>query len=425
MIAYSEWQDILNLANIGLSVPKISQRTRRSTTTIYRLLRNGGLPKRLPQQHQISKILDSHRNYLNEEIKKGVINAQKLFTELQNWGYVGSYYRVNQYVKSYTSSKATNIRPVHRFETLPGEQAQVDWGSCGTIEIEGKEKRLYCFVYLLGFSRIVYVEFTTKQTLESLLESHIHAFEQLGIPKTIVYDNPKTVVLRRDKSGDLSEKIHYNPNFLDFSKHFAFNITLCHPYWPRSKGKVESGIKYIKHNFLLGRKFISLEDANKQVKAWLKNVAHVREHGTTKEKPIDRLQVEKNYLNSLSNFLPYAIRPYEVRNSTNSGIVQFKSNLYPVPQEYSRKKLLIKEIYVNGQELIEIFFEDRPIVRYKLCSEKGKLVEKGQFLTENNDIHNKTSNHLKAKKSTMSRKEKYWETSTIPLSYYDGIIRKM
>lgn len=250
--------------------------------------------------------LTKFRDYLDQRLKKGITNCKKLFLEVQKQGFNGSYFSVYRYLKllKHKTSKVDN-RGFHRFETSPGEQAQVDWGSFRTIEINGIVERLYCFVYLLGYSRALHIEFTVKQDLKTLQQCHMHAFERLGIPKNILYDNAKTVVLKREKLPDGTYKFHYNPAFLDFSQYYGFAIKLCMPYWPRTKGKVESGVKFVGNNFMQGMKFndgfSSLEELNKKALLWIDSFADLRIHGTTGERPSDRFAEEKSYLHFLKD----------------------------------------------------------------------------------------------------------------------------
>lgn len=221
----------------------------------------------------------------------------QLYQEIQEKGYKSSYTTAYRYIKLLANNEPITKRSAH-VDTAPGKQAQVDWGSFGKIIINGKTRRLYAFVYILGYSRMMYVEFTTRQDIKTLQECHIHAFNHLGIPETIVYDNMKTVVLRREKAtGNTSDNIYFNPSFSNFAQYYGFNIYLCHPYWPREKGKVEAGVKYLRNNFMQGRRFqkdfSSLEEINKQVKKWLNTVAHVRIHGTTQKRPLQRWNQEK------------------------------------------------------------------------------------------------------------------------------------
>src|SRR5260221_4248424 len=256
-IKQDEWEKINNfLDRRELSIPEIAKRVGRSATTIYSLIKNGGPSVKKDQQKELPKKLLDYVDYLNDKISSGVINSSKLFTELKRQNYRGSYALVNQYVKKFRKEAINkDYKRSRTVETKEGEQAQVDWGSCGKVQINGNIEKLYCFVYVLGYSRAMYLEFTTKQNLQNFELCHIYAFEALGIPQVIVYDNTKTVVLGRDELSNGRTKIHLNLNFLDFSQYYNLDIRPCHPYHPRSKGKVEAGVKYVKNNFMQGIKF--------------------------------------------------------------------------------------------------------------------------------------------------------------------------
>ncbi|OGM29848.1 hypothetical protein A2630_04175 [Candidatus Woesebacteria bacterium RIFCSPHIGHO2_01_FULL_44_10] len=198
MVKQKEWEKISELLEDGLSVPKVAEEVGRSAPTIYKLIKTGGPKTSRQRGMKIPKKLKSFDSYLRKRIKKGVSNDEKLLSELKKLGYKGSYSSLNRYLKG-TQNSNQNYKPAIRFETRPGEQGQFDWGSFGKIEVNGKVERLYGFVYVLGFSRMMYVEFVIKQNLQTLIQSHINAFNYLGIPQSILYDNIKTVVLRREK----------------------------------------------------------------------------------------------------------------------------------------------------------------------------------------------------------------------------------
>jgi transposase len=137
-----------------------------------------------------------------------------------------------------------------RFETAPGRQAQVDWTSTWLPLPDGRV-RAQVFVMVLGYSRAMYVEFTGNQRLETLLRCHEHAFDWFGgLTEEIVYDNPKTVVLERSADGS---HIDWHPTFWDFARYYGYRPRLCRPYRARTKGKVESGVRYVKGSFIPGR----------------------------------------------------------------------------------------------------------------------------------------------------------------------------
>lgn len=346
---------------------------------------------------------------------------------MQIKGYAGSYATLYRHFKYLVNFKSiSKYKPSIRFETEPGKQAQVDWGSFGKIKINNKLEQLYCFVCVLGFSRAMYIEFTIKQNLQTFEQCHIHAFEQLGIPQTIVYDNMKTVVLRREKLVNGIIEPHYNPAFLDFTQHYGFLIKLCPVYWPRAKGKVESGVKYVRNNFAHGinfkNEFSSLEELNKKAAFWIDKVANVRTHRTTGEKPSERWLKEKPYLRSPKDLPVYETSPLVERNSTKDGLIQYKQNYYSVPPEFSRRKLFVKEINKSGVITIEIYYEDQIIVTHLLSTGRGEWIVEDEHLINSSP----PLNGRKPKKT--SKREKLKARAPVvparPLTYYDQLIPK-
>ena len=135
--------------------------------------------------------------------------------------------------------KAEVVRRVTEgFETLPGQQAQIDWGECGTIIVDGERRKLYAFVMVLGYSRMMYARFTTSTRLPVLLGCVSRAFEALGMPAELLVDNMKQAVDQQDVS---TGTVRWNSQFLDFVEHFGVLPVASPPYWPRVKGKVERG----------------------------------------------------------------------------------------------------------------------------------------------------------------------------------------
>lgn len=340
--------------------------------------------------------INQFNHYLISRIKKGVLNGKKLFYEIKNQGYKGSYtslYRhlknnLNQdWKKSYRkrffeknqSFNLTDYKTAIRFETEPGVQAQVDWGHFGKIEINGRTEKLYCFVFVLSYSRILYLEFTIKQNLSVFECCHINAFKALGIPESIVYDNTKTVVLSREKLPDGSTRIYLNPAFEDFTNYYGFRIKVSPPYWPRNKGKVESGVKYVRYNFALGlnlnKSFSSLETLNKEALRWTKTVANVRMHSTTGESPLKKWKTEKPYLKFPNNLPDYQVSPFIFRYSTKDQLVQYKQNFYSVPKEFAWKKLFIREINENGNIFVHIYYQNILIYKHRLSLEKVSVLK--------------------------------------------------
>lgn len=262
------------------------------------------------------------------------LSAVRVFEEIGKAGYKGSLTLIRNYLRRIRPPKKEAYL---RIETLPGVEAQVDWADCGKVMVEGVWRKVSCFVMVLSYSRLLYLEWTLSQKIEDFISCHINAFRFFGgVPQRILYDNLKAVVLSR-----VDNKIQFNPKFLVFSGHFLFGIKLARLYRATDKGKVESGIKYVKGNFLAGRDFKDFYDLKNQSIDWRDSTANVRCHGTTREKPIDRFKEEKDKL------MPLPEKPYPVaivlpcKSSTDCRI-KFDSNIYSVPARYADKVLTLK-----------------------------------------------------------------------------------
>ncbi len=375
---------------------------------------------------KVPKKLVPFVDYLGQRTKAGVANIKKLYFEIRQQGYQGCYMSLYRFLQTDVKHPLT-LKRSQRLETGPGEQAQVDWGSFGEIEINGVAKRLCCFVYVLGYSRALYVEFTTRQNTQSLMQCHIHAFEQLGIPQTIVYDNMKTVVLKRRKLANGETKIHYNPAFLDFANFYGFKIFVCPPYWPQAKGKVEASVKYVRNNFFQGenfqKEFVSLNELNQKVDFWLNQVANLREHKTTGERPTDRLLREKHYLRFTGNLPQYQISHHVARNSTKDGLIQYRSNYYSVPMAFSRKKLYVTETPKDGLQFIEIYYQDKIIASHPLSIGRNEWIIDDQHIFQK--APNIIGNKIKIYNPEDILKKYSTEVITRPVSYYNQFIPKV
>jgi transposase len=193
--------------------------------------------------------LDPFKPYLDEHLAAGMWNAVVLLGELHARGYQGSSTAVKDYLRPQRCEASTVT--VRRFETPPGQQAQVDWGTFGRLTSPTELPRtLSGFVMTLGYSRAMFADVATDQTLPTFLRLHEAAFAAPGgVPRELLYDHVKTVVLGLDDRGE----IRWQPQFADFARYWGFIPRLCYAYRPQTKGKVESGIGYVRKNFLCGR----------------------------------------------------------------------------------------------------------------------------------------------------------------------------
>jgi transposase len=181
------------------------------------------------------------------------LRATRIFQMVRDRGYRGSVVQLRRLV--------ARLRPIPheaflRLSTFPGEQAQVDWGDFGLVQVGRALRRLFCFVLTLSYSRALYLEFFFDQTLENFLRGHVRAFQFLqGVARVLLYDNLRSVVLERR-----GEAFHFHPRLLELCAHYHFQPQPCRPARANEKGRVERAIQYIRHSFAAARPFTTLAD---------------------------------------------------------------------------------------------------------------------------------------------------------------------
>jgi transposase len=309
MLTVEERMELDLLKRHGVSIRSLAKATGRSRNTVRRYLRNGELPPvRVPTVKRLEK-LDPFKAYIVERMKAAApdrIPATVLLAEIKARGYEGGQTRVRMFVSGLVPLTAPE--PVVRFETEPGHQMQADWATVGS----GAGK-LKVFIATLGWSRMAYVEFCDNERVETLIACHERAFAAFGgVPREVLYDNMKTVVIERNTYGRGVHRFH--PGFLDYARHAGVQPRLCQPYRAQTKGKVERFIGYLKRSFWVP--FVATlrqagvapdrHAANAAVARWLREVANARVHATTKEVPVHRLVIEQASLQALAP--PYAGR---------------------------------------------------------------------------------------------------------------------
>lgn len=280
--------EIQILRKQGKGIRQIAVELGLSRNTVRKYLKLNELPKYRLNQKRPSK-LDPFKEYIKKRIenaKPHLIPATVLYREIKQLGYQGKVTILRDWVRK-EKKQTENPERVVRFETPPGQQAQVDW----TVVSKG----LYAFVMILGCSRCAYVEFVQSTNEESLMRCHQNAFEYFGGScKELLYDNMKTVVIQRDKYGPSQHG--FQKAFWDFSKHWGFVPRLCRPYRAKTKGKVERFIGYLKRSFyypLVTREGHDIYSLNYEVKKWLSEIANKRWIKELKSTP-QRLFVEES-----------------------------------------------------------------------------------------------------------------------------------
>lgn len=308
--------------------------------------------------------LEPYKPYLQERIKKyPALSGIKLMKEIQEQGYGGQKSILRMYLKTIRPQTPTAFL---RLETLPGEFAQVDWANVGTLTIGNAKRKLSCFVMVLSYSRMMYVEFTLSQRLEDFMECHRNALEFFGgVPWKINYDNLKSVVIQR-----VGQQIQFQTRFMQMAGFYLFEAVPCGVRKPNEKGKVERGIGYVRTSFLSGYEVRSLSELQRDAATWRDQVANVRIHGTTRERPLDRFESEKEKLHPLpSREIDCSI--IETVDASRQALVHFDVNRYSVPYCYAGRTLTLKA----DRNSIEIYDESKRVAKHARCYEKFRVIE--------------------------------------------------
>jgi transposase len=326
VIGKERWEEIRRMRADGQAVARIARTTGLDRKTVRRCLRQKQwTPYRRPALTET--LLSAHLGWLAERAPQVNFSAQILFQELRaSRGYQGGYDTVRNAVRPLRAEATVASLTQRRFETEPGQQAQVDWGQVRT-RFSGEPVEVHVFVMTLGYSRRAWAEGYRNERLGALLAAHEHAFAHFGgCTAEILYDRMRTVTL-----GTAEGKARWNPTFEAFARHWGFEPRLCRPYRAQTKGKVESGVKYVKRNFLPGRDFRDLEDFNAQLAAWLVEIADLRLHGTTHERPIDRFAGEAGVLAQAASQPSFLQAMRRDRIVAEDWLVSIDANRYSVP----------------------------------------------------------------------------------------------
>ncbi len=359
MLQVEQFMDVKQLRNEGVSIREITRVTGHSRNTVRKVLRGEHTLKM--RAHDRASKLEPYAPYLKERYEQYGLSAVRLLEEIRPMGFTGSVATVRRYLQTLKGETVRKQKLTVRFETAPGKQAQADWAYCGKhATTDGVLVSVYCFVMVLSFSRQLFVHFTTSMRMPELLRCHQLAFEHFGgWPTTILYDNMKQV---RVGPGKLNEQL------VDFASHYGFLPKTCRPYRPRTKGKVERAVDYVKDNFLLGRCFEGLADLNAQALHWLDSTANVRVHATTGERPCDLLG--KEALTPLSSAPVYNYIDPVSRTVSWESMVRIHGSRYSVPPAYAGKAVKV----TSHGGVIVVRADDMVIAEHAKAARPGQCI---------------------------------------------------
>jgi transposase len=357
-------QEIMARRARGESVSRIAQELVVDRKTVRTWLRRGAWQPR-QRRPQLSK-LDPFAAWIRGRAPEVGYNCAVLLRELHEQGYAGGLAQLHRLVRPLRL--AARSRATVRFETAPGQQAQVDFGQ-RRLWIGEQYLAAHLFVFTLGYSRRCYVTAFPHERLDAVLAGHEQAFQHFGgVPLQIVVDNAKPAVLER--SG---ERITWHPVYADFAGYYGFTPWAHWPYRPQTKGKVESGVSYVKRNALAGKRFGSWTQLNAWLLEWTTSIADRRLHGTTHEVPLARFGQER--LTPLDGRPPYHRERVRHRIVPSDALVAIAASRYSVPVRYVGARVAIRET-AHGYEILH---GDQVIARHARAARHQVVMEPAHY----------------------------------------------
>lgn len=362
-------QEIVRLRKFaGYGMRKIAHRVGCDRKIVRKVLANHGLTTSAPQTPQLPTAgkLDGFKAQIEELAKKG-LRVPRILREIRERGYTGGRTIVADYARQFRAPR-TPKKVRRRFETRPGEEMQVDW-SPYRVQIGGRLCTVHAFSAVLHYSRKAHVRFYEDERQPTLLEAHVHAFEDFGgVTQRVVYDRMATVVL--GKVAQTGDPI-WHPRFVEFAAHYGYEPYLCRVRDPDRKGGVESIFGFLEHDFVIASSFESLDEMNARARTWLDEVANARVHGTTRKVPDEEWLLEHDLLIALpgAHFQVFEETHREVSEDTT---VWIRGTPYTVPWRLANRTVTVRLYHGH----FEVLGPDGAVAMcraYVTAADKGRL----------------------------------------------------
>ena len=310
--------------------------------------------------------IDPYRPFILATLAKfPTLTAARLHAMVVERGYAGagSHFRFLVAGMRPRSSAQAYLR----LRTLPAEQAQVDWGHFGHLQIGRARRPLMAFVMVLSYSRMVFLRFFLDARIDSFLRGHALAFIAFtGVPRVLLYDNLKSAVLERQ--GDA---IRFNPALLALAGHYCFEPRPVAPARGNEKGRVERAIRYVRESFFAAREFTDLADLNAQAQAWCLDTAADRrwpEDGALSVR--QAFEVERGKLLALPQ-REFALGERVATAVGKTPYVRFDLNDYSVPHTHVQRTLAV----LADEQTVRILDGAAELARHARCWDRGQSIE--------------------------------------------------
>ena len=388
--------------NEGLNAAQIAERLNISARTVRRYLQSARYSP--PPGRVITRKLDLYKKRIKQLLEREDYTAAQIFRMLKDEGYSGCESVLRDYVAQVRPQRQT---PYLTLNFEPGQTAQVDFAECGLLNVGKDRRKLYAFVMSLAYSRMVFVKFIMRQSMEHFLQCHREAFEYFkGVVKEVMVDNCKVAVISSSSFG----MPQINERYADCAAHYGFKVVPCGVRKPYEKGRVERNVGYLRTSFLNGLPLdgLALAALNHGVRQWMENVANVRIHGTTHKAPLEMFKEEKMALQTLPLF-PYDCGVISSARASSQYRVVFESNKYSVPPEFAGRRIELG------------IYPDRVLIRHegKLIAEHARSYEHNQDygLPEHDQVL--IEQRRKAKHGIIMKQ--FMALGTIAETYYQGM----
>jgi transposase len=360
------WAEIRRLAEIEKFTGRaIARRLHCSRQTVAAALQLDQPPAR--EVSSRTSLLDSYKSKIDALLAKAPdLSAVRIREEIARGpdGYQGSAIIIRRYLRTIRPARGRVYQEVH-YE--PAQAMQVDWGECGRVQVGTTTRKVSVFVAVLCYSRLMFIEFTLSQRKAEFYRSLVHAIEFFGgSPRAVIFDNLKAAVL--NGSGRAA---CFHPEFLALCGTYGMQPIACERRDPESKGIVEGGVRYVKHNALAGRgeELTCFEDYLALAPLWRDQVANVRMHETTRERPIDRFERERPLLRPLPT-IPFDTDEVVPAVVTPHARIEFDGNRYSTPPQFVRRPVTIRA----GGDEIRVLHEGQVVARHVRSYERRQLI---------------------------------------------------
>jgi transposase len=392
---------IKTLYEKGYNKSQISRMLEVDRKTVRKIItsKERGEPE-VPRKEYQSQF-DPYKDYILAKMDKG-LTIKRIYQDLvREHDITGTYSGVRHYVQKHRPPKQDVFMVMH---SLPGEEAQVDFGYIGTLKVGGKTRKAWVFIMILSYSRYMYAKIVLDQSVKTFISCHINAFRYFrGVPQIVKIDNLKAAVIEADFYEPLIQR-----TYAEFASHYGFLPEPCRVYTPTDKGKVESAVKYVKDNCLKQRDFIDIEEADRFLSIWLETIANQRVHGTTHKIPADLFnQKETDHLGELptTEFMMSASDTAIVGTQCH---ICYGANYYSVPYQYIDFKVDVIEV----NNLLKIYFKGKEIAVHALETRR-----KGEHITDKS--HYPASKNISQAEILSNIKPKIYEIGTGAVEFFD------